>query len=66
MDSSGFSTRLANLIGEAGGRAVKSGCRVLVSLSERIPVRDPLAALEACYRSLASEMQLADHVSGMA
>jgi len=67
MDSSGFTTRLANLIGEAGGRAVKSGRRVLVSLSERVPVRDPLAALEACYRSLASEMQLADHVSaGMA
>ena len=66
MDSSGFSTRLASLIGEAGGRAVKSGRRVLVSISERIPVRDPLAALEACYRSLANEMQLADHVSGMA
>jgi isochorismate synthase len=66
MDSSGFSTRLASLIGEAGGRAVKSGRRVLVSISERIPLRDPLAALEACYRSLASEMQLADHVSGMA
>ena len=67
MDSSGFSARLGALIGQARGRAVKSGRRALVTLSARIPRRDPLAALEACYRSLSSEMQLADHVAlGMA
>ena len=67
MDSSGFRTRLNRLIGQAGGRAVKSGRRVLVSLSERASLRDPLSALEACCRSLSAEMQLADHLSlGMA
>ena len=67
MDSSGFKARLAGLIGQARGRAVKSGRRALVSLSARVPRRDPLAAFEACYRSLSSEMQLADHVAlGMA
>lgn len=67
MDSSGFSARLASLIGQAAGRAVKNGRRVLVSLSARVPRRDPLAALEACCRSLSSEMQLADHIAlGMA
>src|ERR1044071_9162998 len=67
MDSSGFKARLAGLIGQAGGHAVKSGRRALVSLSARVPRRDPLAALEACYRSPSSEMQLTDHVAlGMA
>src|ERR1044071_739370 len=67
MDSSGFRARLAGLIGQAGERAVKNGRRALVSLSARVPRRDPLAALEACCRSLSSEMQLADHVAlGMA
>lgn len=67
MDSSGFSSRLAGLIAKAGRRAVKNGRRALVSLSARVPRRDPLAALEACYRSLSLEMQLADHVAmGMA
>ena len=67
MHSSGFSTRLAGLIGQASGRVVKNGRRVLVSLSERVPLRDPLTALEACYQTLSSEMQLADHVAaGMA
>lgn len=67
MDSSGFTSRLAGLIAQASGRAVKSSRRVLVSLSERVPLRDPLTALEGCYRTLSAEMQLADHLSqGMA
>ena len=67
MDSSGFKARLTDLIGQARGRALKSGRHVLVSLSERVPIRNPLASLEHCYRVSSSEMQLADHVAaGMA
>jgi len=67
MDSSGFKARLTDLIGQARGRALKSGRNVLVSLSERVPIRNPLASLEHCYRATSSDMQLADHVAaGMA
>lgn len=67
MDSSGFRARLTDLIGQARGRALKSGRNVLVSFSERVPIRNPLASLEHCYRATSSDMQLADHVAaGMA
>jgi isochorismate synthase len=67
MDSSGFTTRLASLIDQASGVAIKNSRRILVSLSERVPIRDPLGALETCCRTLSAEMQLADHLhAGMA
>jgi isochorismate synthase len=61
MESSGFSSRLAGLIGQARERAANGEGRVLVSLSERIPSLDSLAALENLYRSSRSDTQLGDH-----
>lgn len=63
MESSGFSSRLAGLIGQARERAANGEGRVLVSLSERIPSLDSLAALENLYRSSRSDTQLADHLA---
>lgn len=63
MQSSGFSSRLASLIGQARERAAGDEDRVLVSLSERIPSLDSLAALENLYRSSRSDTQLADHLT---
>ena len=51
MDSSDFRSHLTHLIEEARSRAAEHGQRVVVSVSERIPSRDPLAVLDTLRRS---------------
>jgi isochorismate synthase len=63
MESSGFSSRLAGLAGQARERAAAGEGRVLVSLSERVSSFDSLSALENLYRSSRADTQLVDHVS---
>ncbi|HMA21546.1 MAG TPA: chorismate-binding protein, partial [Gemmatimonadaceae bacterium] len=58
MDSSDFRSHLTHLIEEARSRAAEHGQRVLVSVSERIPSRDPLAVLDTLRRSSSSNADL--------
>ena len=59
MDSSEFRSHLTRLIEEAKRRAAKHGQHVLVSVSERIPSRDPLAVLEPLRGSSSATADLA-------
>ena len=59
MDSSEFRSHLTRLIEEAKRRAAEHGERVIVSVSERIPSRDPLAILEPLRGSSSATADLA-------
>ena len=59
MDSSEFRSHLTGLIEEAKRRAAERRERVLVSVSERIPSRDPLAVLQTLRGSSSATADLA-------
>jgi CO/xanthine dehydrogenase Mo-binding subunit len=59
----GSAARLAALLDVARLRARAAGRAVLVSIVERAPVVDPLAALESVAHAAASDCGIAEHVA---